>query len=278
MQTEHHDPDYYLLLGIRSDASAATIKAAFKRLALRYHPDIYHGADAEEQMRQLLLAYRTLSDPRARRAYDARRVTAHPERTERQPENSAQPAEGPLAQSGGSRRFRRDRTRPYAFPTLRGDTPVQFTLGEVTYDLSPQEARTLQQGCLYGGVRAAAPALPPDLRPTTPHQCHRCHHSWMPVEGGPRRVRLWELICPACKANDWGIYVLLRCVHCQAVFESEQIREQFGPAAGKLFTPYELFPLCPCCGAARWCPVEEVRLEALRRGPVRGTGVPRSRP
>src|SRR5215831_9186626 len=116
MQTEHHDPDYYLLLGIRSDASAATIKAAFKRLALRYHPDIYHGADAEEQMRQLLLAYQTLSDPAARQAYDARYATLHSQRAERQPERPAQPAEGTRAHSDGSLRARRDPTRPYAFP------------------------------------------------------------------------------------------------------------------------------------------------------------------
>jgi rubredoxin len=59
--------------------------------------------------------------------------------------------------------------------------------------------------------------------------------------------------------------LLLRCVHCCAVFESEQIRDPLGLAAGKLFTPYELFPLCPSCGTARWCPAEDARLEAIRR-------------
>jgi hypothetical protein len=271
MQTESHDPDNYTLLDVLLDAALATIKAAFKRLALRCHPDVYHGADAEYQMRQLLLAYWTLSDPEARRAYDTRRAVANLRREDQQPGSLVQPAEGNWAQSEGSLRARRDRTRPYAFPTLRGEAPVRFTLGEITFDLSRQEVRTLQQGWLYGSEAGATGALPPDVRATTPHQCHRYHHHWMPAEGGPRRVRLWELICPACKANDWGTYLLLRCVHCQVIFESEQIREPFGPAAGKLSTPYELFPLCPCCGAARWCPAEEARLEALRRGATRST-------
>ena len=65
--------DYYAVLGVNTQASPSAIKAAFKKLALQYHPDVYKGEDAEERMRILLLAYQTLSDPASRRAYDARR-------------------------------------------------------------------------------------------------------------------------------------------------------------------------------------------------------------
>src|SRR5437660_12572612 len=65
--------DYYAVLGLNAQASPSAIKAAFKKLALQYHPDVYKGEDAQERMRILLLAYQTLSDPEARRAYDARR-------------------------------------------------------------------------------------------------------------------------------------------------------------------------------------------------------------
>ena len=66
--------DYYTVLGVDAHAPADTIKAAFKKLALQYHPDIYKGEDAEERMRLLLLAYQTLSDPASRRNYDVLRA------------------------------------------------------------------------------------------------------------------------------------------------------------------------------------------------------------
>src|SRR5215831_3028435 len=63
-------PSYYEVLGIPMDASSSQIKAAFKKLALQYHPDVYKGVDAHERMRLILQAYRILSDPTARRRYD----------------------------------------------------------------------------------------------------------------------------------------------------------------------------------------------------------------
>src|SRR5918911_1593145 len=65
--------DYYAVLGVKETASPSTIKAAFKKLALQYHPDVYKGEDAEERMRLLLVAYQTLSDETARQSYDALR-------------------------------------------------------------------------------------------------------------------------------------------------------------------------------------------------------------
>src|SRR5215831_6311909 len=64
--------DYYTLLGVDKDAPQGAIKAAFKKLALQYHPDVYKGNDAHERMRLLLEAYQTLSDPEERKRYDAR--------------------------------------------------------------------------------------------------------------------------------------------------------------------------------------------------------------
>jgi hypothetical protein len=61
--------------------------------------------------------------------------------------------------------------------------------------------------------------------------------------------------------------LLLRCQHCHAIFESEQIRDEVGSLQygdGALCPPYELFPLCPYCGKAEWCPAEETRLWNVR--------------
>src|SRR5947209_17633320 len=62
--------DYYDVLGVDAHAPTAVIKKVFKLLALQYHPDVYKGEDAEERMRELLLAYQTLIDPERRRTYD----------------------------------------------------------------------------------------------------------------------------------------------------------------------------------------------------------------
>src|SRR5450432_2578832 len=66
-------PDYYAVLGVDVNAPPDVMKKAFKHLALQYHPDVYKGADAEEKTREILLAYKTLSDPARRRTYDLSR-------------------------------------------------------------------------------------------------------------------------------------------------------------------------------------------------------------
>ncbi len=271
LSSESDDADYYSLLGIAETASAATIKAAFKRLALRYHPDVNHDPDAQEHMRQLLLAYRTLSDPAARQLYDARRRGSHLQRGE-QRGGPPQPAPARRAPPAAAPHASRDRQRAYAFPDLSAVAPVRVTLGEISYDLSSEETRALQQqGLLRGIAREATGLLPLEVRASLPHYCHRCHYSWIPAESDAQHARLWELICPACKANDWGEYLLLHCIHCQAVFESDQIRDPLRVTGSRLYQPYELFPLCPVCRAARWCPAEDARLDALRRRAGRRT-------
>ena len=63
--------NYYELLGVRHDASAAEIKKAFREKAKRLHPDIAgSGGGAENRMRKLLTAYETLYSEQRRHEYD----------------------------------------------------------------------------------------------------------------------------------------------------------------------------------------------------------------
>lgn len=62
--------DYYEVLGVPRDADEETIKRAFKRLAIKYHPDRNKAPDAGEKFREVNEAYQVLSDPQRRRAYD----------------------------------------------------------------------------------------------------------------------------------------------------------------------------------------------------------------
>ena len=63
-------PDCYSILGVPRTATAGEIRAAYRRLARLYHPDLNSGSEAEVRMQQINEAYATLSDPGRRRQYD----------------------------------------------------------------------------------------------------------------------------------------------------------------------------------------------------------------
>lgn len=62
--------DYYELLEISKDASKDEIKAAFRKKARKYHPDVNKAPDAEEKFKALGKAYETLMDDQKRSVYD----------------------------------------------------------------------------------------------------------------------------------------------------------------------------------------------------------------
>src|SRR6476469_955968 len=62
--------DYYTVLGVARDASDEDIKKAYRKLAMKHHPDRNAEKDAEDKFKEAKEAYEVLSEARKRAAYD----------------------------------------------------------------------------------------------------------------------------------------------------------------------------------------------------------------
>ena len=68
------ESDYYTILQVDPRAEPEVIKAAYRRLVAKYHPDINPSPEAMERIKLLNAAYEVLSDPVKRREHDMLRL------------------------------------------------------------------------------------------------------------------------------------------------------------------------------------------------------------
>ncbi len=65
-----NEPDYYVILGVAEDATAAEVRRAYRHAARAHHPDLNPGDDgATARFKAIQRAYDVLSDPASRDAY-----------------------------------------------------------------------------------------------------------------------------------------------------------------------------------------------------------------
>ncbi|WP_107053016.1 J domain-containing protein [Streptomyces sp. NRRL S-337] len=124
-------PDHYAVLGVQPSASARQITTAYRRLVRSLHPDTGPARPAAEQeLAEVLTAYRVLHDPQSRARYDADRALA--ERDRRYAQRRAARA-GP-ARSGPGRPApaRTHRAQPSGD---EADTVIVLHLGPVRIEL-----------------------------------------------------------------------------------------------------------------------------------------------
>jgi hypothetical protein len=75
------DIDHYELLSVPKEATEKQIRDAFRRQAKRWHPDTNPSESAHERMRMLNEAFRVLTDPALRSAYDREKASSDRART-----------------------------------------------------------------------------------------------------------------------------------------------------------------------------------------------------
>lgn len=177
--------NYYLVLGIASDATEDEIKSAYRREAKRCHPD-RSGEDSEPFL-TVHEAYEVLVDPHRRRAYDRELAREQSRAQDVPPPVAAEPLRQrrpPVEPLVPDPRFARRDTGRYAFSAFPVSSLIHEILGARRSGAAPQEIH-----------------LEVSL---TPGQARR---------GG--RLRAWVLAqvrCPACRGSGGSVFFV--CQHC----------------------------------------------------------------
>jgi len=62
--------DYYEVLGVEKGADKKEIKKAYRKLAMKYHPDVSEDPESGDKFKEISEAYAVLSDAEKRQTYD----------------------------------------------------------------------------------------------------------------------------------------------------------------------------------------------------------------
>ena len=206
--------DYYEVLGVGKNAGADDIKRAYRRLAIKYHPDKNPGSkDAEAKFKECAEAYEVLSDPDKRSRYDqfghAGLQGAGVHDFSRM---NVEDIFGALNLDdlfgdlfGFSRQSRRSgRTGPRRGYDL--ETVVQLTLNEVAVGTEKSIEFTRQDVCedCSGGGSA---------RGSNPSKCSTCGGSGQVAQSGLGGFFQMVSTCPACRGS--GTVITNPCKKCR---------------------------------------------------------------
>lgn len=208
--------DYYEVLGVEKSASADEIKRAYRRMAIKYHPDKNPGnKEAEAKFKECAEAYEVLSDPDKRKQYDQygheglRGTGMHDfSRMDVQDIFSMFGFEDFFGSvfGGGGRRGGGGAGARRAGPTRGYDleTGVELTLNEVAKGTEKTIEFTRQDLCLECHGSGAAPG-------SQPTRCPVCGGSGQVAKGGG----FFQMVstCPQCQGS--GHIITKPCPACK---------------------------------------------------------------
>ncbi|MCK4871570.1 MAG: molecular chaperone DnaJ [Phycisphaerales bacterium] len=214
------DRDYYEVLGVTRDAGADDIKRAYRRLAMKHHPDRNPGdAEAEEKFKEAAAAYEVLSDDKRKRVYDQygheglRSTPGHDFRSMHAEDIFSMFNEifgAGFGGMGGARGGRGGRGRP-GRRVARGydlETQVEITLGDVLTGVEKDVEFTRMDVCETCKGTGAKPG-------TKPIACGTCGGMGQVTQVGLGGMFRMQTTCPNCRGR--GSVIGEHCNTCRGV-------------------------------------------------------------
>ncbi|KAH9913559.1 DnaJ-domain-containing protein [Epithele typhae] len=141
------ETEYYDLLGVPTDVNDTDLKKAYRKQAIKYHPDKNPSPDAEEKFKDISKAYQILSDPNLRAVYDKNGARM----AEKEGGTTMEDAAGFFANVFGGERFK----------DYIGEISLMKEMTSVATTMMSEEDRAEAERDLNGGATPTSPAVSP---------------------------------------------------------------------------------------------------------------------
>ncbi len=223
--------DYYEILGVTKDASKSEIKKAYRKLALKYHPDKNPSKEAEEKFKEISEAYAVLYDDEKRQMYDQYGHAGIDQRYSA--EDIFRGADfGDIFRGmgfdfgfggvedifdrffGGRSGFKR-RTRPRRGADLRYDIQISLEDAYNGFETEIQVPRT--ETCDTCNGTGAQPG-------TQPKQCPTCNGTGQQQRSQRTAFGMFTQVSPCSSCHGQGTIIESPCPECQGTGTVQQTR------------------------------------------------------